>query len=163
MAKSTTAAPPKSSPTEGHKRLAIFVGKWNLAGTQYATRLGPAAEISGTERFEWLPGGFFLIHHFEAQVGGAPAACIEITGYNPATETYPTHTYYNNGQTAEWELVERDGSWILTGEWPMDGESVQVRCTVEFADEGNSRTGKWESSSDGSRWETFWDVKATRA
>jgi Protein of unknown function (DUF1579) len=164
MTRSTTAAPPKPSPTAEHKRLTIFLGTWNLQGRQHATRVGPAVEITGTERFEWLAGGFFLVHHFDARVGDAPAACIEVTGYDASTGTYPIHTYYNNGQSAEWEPIERDGTtWILTGEWPMQGETVQVRCTIEFADEGNSRTARWESSSDGTRWETFWDVKATRA
>jgi hypothetical protein len=163
MTRSTTAVPPRPSPTAGHKLLTLFVGRWNVAGVQLASRVGPAAEISGTERFEWLEGGHFLLHHFDARVGGAPAACIEVTGYDPTTGTYPTHTYYNTGQRAEWRLAERDGTWTLTGEWPIAGEATQVRCTIEFADEGNTRTSKWESSSDGSRWETFWTVKATRA
>lgn len=162
MAGRSSDAPPRPSPTAEHKRLSIFVGTWNLEGRQHATRVGPAADITGTERFEWLSGGFFLVHHFDARVGGQPAACIEVTGYDASTGTYPTHTYYNNGQSAEWQLVDRDGSWILTGEWSMGGETVAVRCTIEFADEGRSRTAKWESSSDGARWETFWDVKAIR-
>jgi hypothetical protein len=162
MARSATAAPAAPSPTTQHKRLELFVGKWNVAGVQRESRVGPAAEISGTERFEWLEGGLFLIHHFHATVSGAPAACIEIIEYDASSETYPTHTYYNNGQRAEWRLAERDGAWTITGEWPMPGGPMQVRCTVEFGDEGNTRTGKWESSSDGERWETFWDVRATR-
>jgi hypothetical protein len=161
MAKTTTAAPPKS-PTAEHKRLSIFVGTWNLEGRQHETWVGKAADITGAEQFEWLTGGYFLVHHFDARVGSDPAACIEVTGYDASTGTYPTHTYYNNGFRAEWQPTERDGVWILTGEWPLGGESVSVRCTIEFADQGNSKRAKWESSRDGARWETFWDVKATR-
>jgi len=162
MARSTTTASPKPSPTAQHKALELFVGKWNITGVQLESRVGPPAEISGTERFEWLEGGLFLVHHFDAQVGGAPAACIEVIGYDAETGTYPAHTYYNNGRQAEWELAERDGSWTLTGEYPMPDGPAQVRCTIEFGDEGNTRAGKWEASSDGSDWETFWEVRATR-
>jgi hypothetical protein len=146
-----------------HKRLGIFVGDWNVAGLQRESRVGPAAEIAGTERFEWLAGGFFLVHHFDCRVGGAQAACIEVTGYDPATGSYPTHTYYNDGRSAQWQLTLWDDIWVISGEWPIGGETAQVRCTVEFGDEGNTRTAKWESSSDGANWETFWEVKATRA
>ena len=162
MTRSTTAAPAKPLPTAQHRQLELFVGKWNITGVQNESQVGPAAEITGSERFEWLEGGLFLVHHFDAKVGGATAACIEITGYDASTGTYPTHTYYNNGRRAEWQLAERDGTWILTGEYPMRDGTAQVRCTIEFADEGNTRTGKWESSTDGRRWETFWDVRATR-
>jgi hypothetical protein len=163
MSRSTAAARPAPSPAAEHRRLGIFVGTWDLEGRQHASPVGPAAEITGLERFEWLSGAFFLVHRFEARVAGAATACIEVTGYDASTGTYPTRTYYNNGQQADWQMTERNGTWFLTGEWPIGGETAQVRCTIEFADEGNTRTARWESSSDGAHWETFWDVKATRA
>jgi hypothetical protein len=163
MPKDTTASPPQSAPSAEHRQLAIFVGTWNLEGRQYAGRVGEAAEITGVERYEWLPGGFFLVHHFDSQVGSAQAACIEVTGYDPSTRTYPTQTYYNTGQRADWRLIERDETWILTGQWDMGGELVQVRCTIEFGEEGSSKTSKWESSSNSVSWEAFWEVRAKRA
>jgi hypothetical protein len=158
-----TASPPRPAPGAEHKRLALFVGTWNLKGRQYAGRVGQAAEITGVERYEWLVGGHFLVHHFESRVGGTQAACIEVTGYDPSTRSYPTHTYYNNGQSADWQLTERDEAWILSGRFPMGGELAQVRCTIEFSDEGNTKASRWESSSDGVDWEVFWEVRASRA
>ena len=163
MSRTDTDASPRPSPTDGHKQLRMFVGEWNVAGRQLDSQVGHAAEIAGTERFEWLEGGFFLVHHFDTRVGGVPALCIEVTGFDPATGAYSTHTFYNNGQQAQWRMVERDGIWTLTGEWPMPDGPAQVRCTIEFGDEGNSRTGIRESSVDGSRWVRFWEVKSTRA
>ncbi len=149
-------------PSAEHRRLELFVGRWKVTGRQLESRVGPAAEITGEERFEWAPGGFFLVHHFYSRVGGDEAACVEITGYDASAGMYTTHTYYNNGHAADWTMRERDGAWTLTGQWPMDGGTMQVRCVIEFADEGNTRTGVWESSTDGARWEPFWDLKATR-
>jgi hypothetical protein len=45
----------------------------------------------------------------------------------------------------------------------MQGMSVNVRCTTAFSDAGNTMRSKWEQSSDGSSWATFWDVKASTA
>ena len=44
----------------------------------------------------------------------------------------------------------------------MQGKSVKVRCTTAFTDAGHNMRSKWEQSSDGSSWETFWDVKASK-
>jgi len=162
MTRSDTAPPKQSGPGVEHKRLEVFVGTWRVEGRQLEGWVGPAAAISGVERFEWAPGKFFLVHHFDSRVGADQAACIEITGYDGSAGAYATRTYYNNGQAAEWSMEEQDGTWTLTGQWPTGGTRMQVRCRVEFHDEGNSRTGTWESSGDGSRWETFWRVTATR-
>ncbi len=51
-----------SVPGPEHKRLAVFLGKWNLEGQQYDGLVGSAAKIVAVETYEWLPGGFFLVH-----------------------------------------------------------------------------------------------------
>ena len=78
-------------------------------------------------------------------------------------QSYTTHTFYNNGLANEWQSHERDGTWTLAGDWQMQGKSVKVRSTTAFSDAGHTMTSKWEQSSDGSSWETFWDVKASKA
>ena len=156
------AAPPARKPEPELRRLDAFVGEWNVEGRQLASVVGPAGDLTGVERYEWLAGGFFLVHHFDARLGMDEAACIEITGYDASDGSYPTHTFYNNGQTNDWRLREQAGGWLLTGQWPMGGGTMQVRCTIRFSDGGRTRASTWESSTDGSRWETFWDVRATR-
>jgi hypothetical protein len=152
-----------SVPGPEHKRLEVFLGKWNLEGQQYDGLVGSAAKIAAVETYEWLPGRFFLVHHFDGQVGDGDAACIEIIGYDASSRTYPAHTFYNNGQANEWQGHEHEGIWTFTGDWPMADESMKVRCTIVFSNAGNVRTGKWDYSSDGSKWQTFWDVKARKA
>lgn len=141
----------------------VFVGKWNMEGQQYEGLIGPAAKITAVNSYEWLTGGFFLVHRFDGRVGDGEAACIEIIGRDASSQSYPTHSLYNNGITNEWQARERDGIWTLTGEWQMADKSLKVRCTTVFNDDGNTMKGKWEHSSDGSTWQTFWDVEATRA
>ena len=154
---------PVPKPGAGHQRLNAFVGTWNTEGQQCEGAVGPAAKIRAMETYEWLRGEFFLVHRFEGQVGDGAVACIEIIGYDAETQSYPTHTFYNNGVANEWQSHERDGIWTLAGDWQMQGQSVKVRCTTAFSDAGHTMTSKWEQSSDGSSWETFWDVKASKA
>jgi Protein of unknown function (DUF1579) len=150
-------------PGAGHQRLNVFVGRWTMEGQQYEGPVGPPAKISAVETYEWLTGEFFLIHRFEGRVGDGEAACIEVIGHDPESQSYPTHTFYNNGLSTEWERRERDGTWTLTGDWRMKDRSMKVRCTTVFSDAGHTMRDKWEHSSDGSNWQTFWDVKASKA
>ena len=144
--------------TAEHDKLQQFVGAWRLEGRQIDTDVGPAAEINGVERFEWLSGGFFLVHNFHAHVGEAKAACIEIIGYNARDDLYPIRTYYDNGKVNEWSMRDGSGVWITTGDWSIGGEIRRVRCAHVFVDP-RVRTCLWEYSVDGA-WRTFWEIRA---
>lgn len=152
--------PPK--PGVGHQRLNVFVGTWHTEGQQCEGPVGPAATIRAVDTYEWLPGEFFLVHRFEGHVGDGAAGCIEIIGYDAQSQSYRRHTFYNNGLANEWRSHERDGTWTLAGDWHMQGKPVKVRCTTAFSDAGHTMRSTWQQSSDGSSWETFWDVKASK-
>lgn len=156
----TQSSQPKPEPAVKH--LEVFIGRWITEGQQYEGAVGPAAKITAVETFEWLEDDFFLIHRFDGRVGSSKAACIEIIGYNAQNRNYPTHIFYNNGLINKWQYHESDSTWTLTGDWDMAGKSMKARCTIRFSDGGESMVGKWEHSSDGSKWQAFWDVKATK-
>lgn len=151
-----------AAPDADHERLDAFVGKWHMEGQQLAGPAGPAASISAMQTYEWLPGGQFLIHRFDGHIGDSPAACIEIIGFESERRCYRAYTFYNNGQMNVWDIELRDGQWRLLGDWNAGGKSLKVRCTTTFTDDGKTMHGKWEYSSDGSTWLTFWDVSARK-
>jgi hypothetical protein len=144
--------------TTGHANLAPFVGAWRLEGRQLETDVGPAAEIHGVERFEWLSGGFFLIHNFHAHVGDGKAACLEIIAYDAKDDIYPIRSYYDDGQVNEWTMRDGSGIWIMNGDWDIGGEVRRVRCAIVFV-APQVRTCLWEYAVDGA-WRTFWEVRA---
>ena len=161
--KTSNDSKPPAKPSAGHKRLSVWIGKWNTKGQQHAGPVGPAAKIVATDTFEWAKGEFFMVHRFDGKVGDDDASCIEITGYDSQTKRYSVHTFYNTGLTHQWQSHERDGVWTLTGDWDMEGKKTKTRCTTMFSDDGDTMTGKWEMSTDGVEWQTFWDVEATKA
>lgn len=152
----------RSQGGEGHARLGVFVGEWHTKGRQIADTVGPAADISAVETYEWLAGGKYLIHRFHGQVGDGDASCVEIVGFDAAGDRFPVHTFYNNGLHNEWTYREQGGAWTLTGEFPGEGGPMHVRNTVRFGAGGDTLTGKWEQSKDGADWQTFWEVEARR-
>lgn len=42
-----------------------FVGRWTGEGDVKASPFGPAGKFMFTEDKEWLPGGFFLVMHWD--------------------------------------------------------------------------------------------------
>lgn len=94
MTKSSSAQAPEQPPKPGpeHRRLDVFVGKWNMEGQQYDGPVGPAAKITAVDTYEWLTGGFFLVHRCEGRVGDSEAACIEIISHDVSSQSYPTHS-----------------------------------------------------------------------
>jgi hypothetical protein len=140
----------------------VFIGRWKTEGRQHETALGAAAKISALETYEWLTGGRFIVHRFEGHVGDAEAACIEIIGHEESSDRYAVQTFYNNGTTKRWRAQEREGLWVLTGDWQAGGRSQKVRCTITLLDSATVMKGKWQYSNDGSKWHTFWDVTATK-
>lgn len=158
----STGTLPKRGPP--HDRLEPFVGRWTLTGHQHDSPFGPAADVIAHETYEWLPGGFFLVHHFEGRLGPQPMACIEIAEYDAGERGYRFHAFYNDGRTMLFRAREEDDMWIFEGDLHGErGQPNQVRCTIWFIDNGDTRTVRWEHSSDGQSWQTFWDVSATRS
>jgi hypothetical protein len=150
-------------PGSEHGRLDVFVGTWKTEGQQYEGAFGGAAKVSAEETYEWLPGGLFLVHRLAGRIGGAEMACIEIIESDRAEGRYRMHSFYNDGRSQEWQLTEHDGSWIISSDWlTTDGTKRKVRCTQRLENGGKTRTGKWESSADGTTWTTFWDVTSTK-
>jgi hypothetical protein len=158
----TTIPNPSRERSAAHRRLDAFVGTWNTEGRQNEGPFGPAAEISALESYEWLTGSCFLVHRFEGRVGDSVAACIEILGDDAQHEGLSAQTFYNDGLRRQWRLRERDGTWTLTEDSPIESSPMKVRLTTVFSDGGKTMNGTWEHSRDGSDWQVFWDVKATK-
>lgn len=49
------------TPDPAMKALDPLVCRWTSAGRTVATQTEPAIEIAGTDTYEWLEGGFFLV------------------------------------------------------------------------------------------------------
>ena len=157
---STTPIPAHPSPgaTPGHALLQAFAGSWSFEGRQLESDVGPAAHITGVERYDWLSGGNFLVHHFHARVGDGKAACIEMIGFDDEANVYPVSTFYDNGETNTWTMRDGTGVWIMNGEWPVAGQVTHVRCAMVFV-EPRVRTCVWEYAVTGA-WRPFWELRA---
>jgi Protein of unknown function (DUF1579) len=145
-----------------HTELDAFVGKWHMEGQQLAGSTTRAAPVSALQTYEWMPGGKFLVHRFDGNIGDARASCVEIIGFDAERKCYRAHTFYNNGQMNVWDITCRDDRWLARGDWNAGERTLKIRCTTTFADAGKTMHGKWEQSADGVTWQPFWEVAAKK-
>src|ERR1700754_3381886 len=142
--------PTQFKPGAGHKRLDVFVGKWNTRGQTKAGNEGPAMIITGTDSYEWMPGGFFLVHQWHVRIGSEESRGMEVIGYNAKTRSYPTYSFDDQGNICTYQASEYEGKWAF--------RSRSERATVEISEDGTTITANWEQLTDGLNWQPWMEV-----
>lgn len=127
-----TQQPPQ--PNADLKSLEKLVGTWNLSGG-----------ATGTIRFEWMEGGFFLVQHVDLEHAGNRHRGIEIIGHEqkfghaPSPEIKSRYYDYKDGTTFDYVYeVEGDTLMIWAGE-----KNSAVYCKGTFSDGGDTMTAEW--------------------
>jgi Protein of unknown function (DUF1579) len=139
-----------TKPTAKHLALSVFAGNWITQGTIRATKDAAASEMRAIDRYEWLPGGFFMLHTVDALIGGSVSQSIEVIGYDSEHACYVTRSYDDQG-------TSDDFTARLNGQaWSIDGEKVRFRGA--FNADGAVLTGTWEQRSGQARWREWMDI-----
>jgi len=171
MSESADARQRNGAPTPNPQtqRLDALVGRWRSEGHIVGDAPVP---ITGTDIYEWLPGGFFLVHHVDVAIGDQKVQAIEIIGeHDPATDSFTGRAYDNQGNvTVMRATVDDQGVWTFTGGGdvapvarPTSADaSGAVRSTLTVSPDRSSMTAKWERSDDGVSWQPWMDMTFTR-
>jgi hypothetical protein len=171
MSKSSDTPQLDSTPTPSSEiqRLGALVGRWRSEGHIVGEVPVP---ITGTDIYEWLPGGFFLVHHVDVVVGTQQVQALEVIGeYDPATDSFTGRAYDNLGNvTIMHARVDDDGVWTFTGAGDVApaaqpssaNASGAVRSTLKVNPDTRSMTARWERSDDGSSWQPWMQMRFTR-
>jgi Protein of unknown function (DUF1579) len=151
-----------AKPGPEHKRLDAFVGTWNTEGQAQVSPYGPAGKMTAVDKFEWMPGGFFMIHHWDARQGGVEIKGMEVLGYDSHSKVYTSRFFDNFGNSGPWKATVQGNAWTWTGDTEVGGKPLKERCTVTVVSP-DAITNKCEYSSDGAKWLPNFDLKSTRA
>lgn len=151
MSDSGAGQPPRPGPE--HARLEAFVGRWSTRGQVLPDASGAAAEIVGTDTYEWMPGRFFLLHRVDVRIGGESVEALEVIGWDAERGTYFMRSFDSQGNTGTMRASVRGGTWTFEGD--------TERFTGAFADGGATIAGRWERR-EGAEWVPWMDVRLTR-
>lgn len=139
------------------RRLEALVGTWRTEGWTREAPGAPAMRIDAVDTYEWLPGGFGLLHIVDAKVGDERVEGAEIIGYDPALANFRTQYFGSDGPSAyEASLEEEDGALV----WRMQSDSDRFAGT--FADDGDTLEGRWEARGEDATWRPWMDIALTR-
>ena len=158
-----TSQTPKPGPEE--KKLGVFLGPWSVDGEIKPGNLYgiPAGKVNTVERYQWMPGEFFLQMNREGKISGSEIKHMIIFGYDSVAKKY-TGTWYGLtvGGTNSAALTNTGNTWQWsgTGHTP-DGKTYQERCATTVAPNA-SYTTKCETSPDGKTWSPSYEGKATK-
>jgi hypothetical protein len=98
----TRATDPAPPPHPELERLDRLVGTWRVEGYTRDSLAGPAGPVRSTETFEWLDGGYFLVHRYETVFSDeAPQRGVMFWGYDAAGSRFRCHFFSNNGPFTE--------------------------------------------------------------
>jgi hypothetical protein len=160
MAKSVQPAPPQQQsrrPGPEEQRLSVFLGKWRTEGQTAGV---PAAPIRSSDEYEWIPGGFFVVHRWDSQIGDTDVQGLEVIGYEADRGAYRTQFFDSDGNSGSEQLTVQDRTWTWLGHQVMGSE--WHRCTSVVSDDGNTMRARHERSDDGESWTPWMDVTLRR-
>lgn len=130
--------------------LSVFVGTWKTTGATRATADVPSEPIDATDRYEWMAGGYFLLHHIDSRTPHALKAMEIIGGPQDADGGSPVTGFDSEGQT-------------FSSVYRLDGRAFHIsgptaRFAGGFSEDGETLGGVWERSDDGSTWSPWMDI-----
>ena len=138
------------------QKLNPLVGKWMSEGEVRATGTTPAMKIKGTDIYEWVCEGKFLLHRVDVMMGEEKVEVIEMIGYDADAKNYPMRSFDNQGNFNTMHFtVDEKGVWKITGDL--------MRSTLTINKDGSHMNAHWEQSEDGSTWKPWMEMKFTKA
>jgi hypothetical protein len=159
---------PASAIRPPDHRFSTIAGHWETAGHLIGE---PATAVTGTDTYELLTGGYFVVHHVDVMVGDEPVRAIEIIGEpDPAGGGYLARSFDSAGNAEIMRVtIDTDGAFHFAGgsdvapaAQPSGVPTALVRSTLKVADDRESMTALWERTEDGSNWEPWMDIAFTR-
>ena len=96
--------------------------------------------IKGQASYRWLPGGFFLEQRIELDFMGLEIHSLELIGYDPETDTFPSTVYANLAPMPlpyRWQVTD-DAVTISVSYGPLN-----ATFRGKFSPDGQSFSGGW--------------------
>lgn len=139
---------------QAYAQLDKFIGNWNTEGLIPSSDGRPEIIITGTDRYDWIVDGFFLLHTADVTIGSNNSKTHEIIGYDGINNRYTMQHYNNMGNSGSMIATVNDGLWAFTGN--------SLRFKGGFNVAGDIFSGEWEQLTDGKTWSHLMDIKLSK-
>src|SRR4051794_15352634 len=146
-----------------HGRLGLLAGDWTFRAVA-----GGREVARGRSSGEWIEDGAFLVLRTDGEPAedapqawfdNAPFPTTTIIALDDHSESF-TYNYSDaRGVSRVYAMRLTDAHWDVEGQ---SGPEFHQRFGATISAHGDIIAGRWESSPDGERWETDFDLVFTR-
>lgn len=145
-------------------RLSSIVGHWRTSGRVIGE---PSMPVSGTDTYEVVAGGHFVLHRVDVIVGDQHVDAIEVIGEPDGQGGYLARSFDSEGNAEVMHLAIDDqgvfhfsgGRDVAPAAQPPDAPTARVRSTLTVAGDRKSMAALWERSEDGTTWQPWMDIR----
>lgn len=131
-----------------HETLGVLIGKWINEGHTVATAEVPSLPILTSDVYEWVPGGFFVVHSAYGKIGDNSVGGVEIIGVDGDGYRSTLCDSFGNVHTSRMEVDGEVIRWL----------GARTRCTATITDDGSTQVAHHEASADGTTWAPSMEV-----
>jgi Protein of unknown function (DUF1579) len=154
-------APP--APALELQKLDFITGHWTVEGTANMGPPGtPATKWSETSDGEWMDGKYFLVEHFDMDLGPmGKGKLMAVYGYDSDNKVYTRTAFDSWGEAQKSTGTVNGDTWTWLSDEHMGGQPMKGRFTMKVLSP-TSYTMKFEMSPDGTTWMTPVEGTATK-
>lgn len=132
-----------------------FIGLWKTTGKVYSSANTAPGRINGTDIYEWLPGGFFMIHKVDVLMGTKQSRSLEIIGFDEERQVFTMHSFDDQGNETLMMAAR-----LQNNLWTFEGDNL--RFNGGFSRDGMILSGTWEQRDENGKWSLFIRIHLTR-
>ena len=137
------------------QQLDFLVGHWETRGMVHAHDSGAAQKIRGSDSYEWVLNGRFLLHRADVTIGSEKVEVVDMIGGASDAVSIPMRSFDNRGNFMVMEgRIENPG--ILT----ISGEGMRSRLILES--DKNRMSAQWECKDEKNHWVPWMDMWFTK-
>jgi hypothetical protein len=132
-----------------------LIGEWKTEGRILAKGNEPEIHISGTDSYEWILDGYYILHKADVLMGEIRGQTYELISLDEAG-TKAKFEYYNN-QGVSGKMV----GMLKNNKLSIEGDGL--RFDGRLNDDGSQLAGTWQQlDSQEGQWLEFMEIRLSK-
>lgn len=130
-----------------------LLGQWKTEGTILRDLHKPAQKFSGTDTYELILDGFYILHRADVLMGDVRSETVELIGFDESTQQAYFEYYNNYGVSGKMTGHLEDNELEIIGD--------DLRFDGWLSKNYDTLTGVWDRFED-NNWIRFLEIKLTK-
>jgi hypothetical protein len=130
-----------------------LAGTWDTDITMLEADGSKGDKFRAVDRYEWMPGKHFMLHHVEANMPHGEVAALEVLGLKDDASGFFIHSYDSDGGYATFDATVESPRYSAVG--------TDIRFDGEYGSGNQTVAGRWHRR-EAEQWVPWMDVVLTR-